>query len=370
MSAEEGRAEARYALLGCGRLGIAAGLALAARPETRVLTLIDRDAHRAHGLSTRLSGSAAELRACAVAHDDTGSLARALEGADAVAVAAPWSATARAVQVAAKLGLPLAGVACPPARSALDAPRRAGVAPPALLACGLQPGLTEILALAVVATLPTATRLHIRCGCVPTGPGRVSPVTWLGERAALAERSALAVRDGMIRAVRRFSDIETVHVEGVGELEAFHDGMLPWLGEDPRLAGMREVTHKTLAPPGFAALAQALQGGASYDESPAAGHAPGGVEDVAVLQVRAADEDGRWAELSMVERSDPARGLGSLARTAGFSLACATAMLAEGSVDGHGWLAPEQVFTGPALELLLAELALLGVSVRASRGPA
>jgi saccharopine dehydrogenase-like NADP-dependent oxidoreductase len=365
----------RYALLGCGRIGIAAALALASRSETRVLTLIDRDPHSVHGLVARLSGSHAELRACAVEEGDPASLRRALEGADALAVAAPWRATRGTLEVAKSLRLPLVSVARPPRRPPLPPNRRAGHAlPPALLACGLQPGLTEILALAALASLPAATRLEIRCGCLPAGPLRSSPAAWFGEQPALADRSAFAIRDGLACVVRRFSEVEQVEVEGVGSVEAFHDGMLPWLAEDPRLARVGEVTHKALAPHGFAEAARALQDGAAYEQHPAPPVSPAAAEadeGATVLQVRATVEgSGEQAELSLLERGDPAQGLGSLARTAGFTLACATAMLAEGSIDGHGWLQPEQVFTGPALELLLAELALLGVAVRAERSAA
>lgn len=368
----------RYALLGCGRIGIATGLALASRPDTLRLTLLDREPHRAHGLAARLSGSRAELRACVIDAADTPAMLRALEGADAIAVAAPWRATRQAIRAATPLGLPLAGVARPRSRPALPPSHRASPAlPPALLACGLQPGLTEILASAVAATLPGASRLDIRCGCIPTAPGAQPSPPAVGAGGS----SALSIRDGMMRAVRRFSEEEPLHVEGLGPLEASHDGMLPWLAEDPRLTAIGEVTHKTIALPGFAAAARALQEGApaevfedDADTLPASGPAPasgpGAGEDVTVLQVEAfREESGEWARLSLLERSDPGSGLGSLARTAGFTLACATAMLAEGSIDGHGWLQPERVLTGPALELLLAELALLGVSVHQSRSP-
>lgn len=402
----------RYALLGCGRIGIATGLALASRPDTLRLTLLDREPHRAHGLAARLSGSRAELRACVIDAADTPAMLRALEGADAIAVAAPWRATRQAIRAATPLDLPLAGVARPRSRPALPPSHRASPAlPPALLACGLQPGLTEILASAVAATLPGASRLDIRCGCIPTAPGAQPSPPAVGAGGS----SALSIRDGMMRAVRRFSEEEPLHIEGLGPLEASHDGMLPWLAEDPRLTAIGEVTHKTIALPGFAAAARALQEGAPAEvfeddadtlagpgpgsapgpapapapglgpapapgpgpapgsgpaPAPGPGLGPGAGEDVTVLQVEAfREESGEWARLSLLERSDPGSGLGSLARTAGFTLACATAMLAEGSIDGHGWLQPERVLTGPALELLLAELALLGVSVHQSRSP-
>jgi saccharopine dehydrogenase-like NADP-dependent oxidoreductase len=253
-----------------------------------------------------------------------------------------------------------------------------------LLACGLEPGLSEILARGALTSLPSASHLEIRCGGIPAAP--VPPlghVGLFGERLSLADRKTYAIRDGRLCAVPRFSGVELIDVGDVGRLEAFHDGMLPWLVEDPLIGTVPIVTQKTLRWPGFASRIRLLHDLGLLSQTPTRVRGvavcprdlldalfepvtaawTGG--DVTVLQVEVhpADPDLDGVSLRLIDRGDAATGLTSMARTTGFTLAACAALLTGGAIRGAGWLRPERVIAGRALRLLLADLARFGVVV-------
>jgi lysine 6-dehydrogenase len=374
------------AVVGCGRTGTAAAIGLAARPETLRLTLLDRDQDCVAKLSARLARSRVSTRGRVFDVADTTRLVDAIEDVDLLAVAGSWEMTECTIEAAIARTVPLVSIARPPGDpTALLQDRSQASLPPLLLACGLEPGMTEILARQAVTRIPRASLVRIRCGGVPAAP--VPPlghIALFGARLSLADRATYAIRDGNLCTVRRFSDPEQIDVDSVGRLEAFHDGMLPWLADDPFIGAVTTVTQKTLRWPGFAARVRLLHDLGMLAETPT--HV-GGVaitprdlfdaamepvttswagEDVTVLQVeaRAADPEGDCVKLQMIHRGDDATGLTSVASTTGFTLAVCAALLARGDIQGTGWLRPERVVTGTTLRRLLTGLARLGPIVR------
>ncbi|MFD9356342.1 saccharopine dehydrogenase family protein [Streptomyces sp. NPDC060031] len=358
-------------------MGRAAAYALATDPGTSELLLLDRDPVQAAALRDWLSDRGGA--AVRVAPD----LDTALSGCDAVATAMPWAPTETALRAAVRARVPVAGITRPPTAelARLDAEISAAGGT-ALLPIGLEPGLTELLAVHLASRLDSVEALEICCGGVPSEPREPLGYTAFfgGENdyhLPIAQREALALRGGREVHHPRFSGVVTREFEGVGRLEAYHDGMAPWLGEHPALRGA-DCTQKTLRWPGFAqAVTELARLGLLADDPvdvDGARVAPRRlVERVLAPQVRAgADDrdvvvleltahgllDGRPASLrtTVLDFADEATGLSAMARTTGFTLAAAARLLAERAVEGTGWIKPHlalsQELTGRVMRSL------------------
>lgn len=362
-------------------MGRAAGYALATDPAVQELTLVDRDPHRA----AELAGWLRESGDCriAVAPD----VPVAVTGQDAVAAAMPWQPTASAIDVALAARVPLASITRPPYPALAELTVRARAAGGVLLLpIGLEPGLTELLAVAAAARLDRVEEVRVRCGGIPQTPrGPLHHVSFFGgervDHLPVAQRPALTLRDGRPVEVPRFSGVERCEVAGVGTLQAYHDGMVPWLGRHPLLRGVT-ASQKTLRWPGFAEAVGSLAGLGLLSEEPVDVDgvpvrplrvtervvAPQvrprpGERDLVVLEVNAdGRRDGRPATVvtRLVDRYDPGTGLSAVARTTGFTLAAATRLLAAGELSAPGWRAPHLALSTAQLRFVIGTLTARG----------
>ncbi|HBF83388.1 MAG TPA: saccharopine dehydrogenase [Streptomyces sp.] len=378
----------KVALVGCGQMGRAAAYALFTTAGTEELVLLDRDARRAADVCDWLSGldvsGAGPAAMVSVATD----IDEALTGSDVVAMAMPWAPTESAVRAAVRAGLPVAAITRPPtsALPALEAETRAAGGT-VLLPIGLEPGLTELLAVYLAQRLDTVRTLEICCGGVPAGPRRPLGYTAFfgGENdyhLPIAQRESLALRGGRPVHHPRFSGVVSRDYQGVGRLEAYHDGMAPWLGEHPALREA-DCTQKTLRWPGFAqAVTDLARLGLLADEpvdvdgvhvvprrlvervlAPQVRARPGD-RDVVVLELTAHGVlDGSPAAFrtTVVDTADETTGLSAMARTTGFTLAAATELLAERAVVGTGWLKPHLALSQELTERVMRSLSARGV---------
>lgn len=381
----------RLGVLGCGMMGSAAAYALATDPRVRELVLVDQDLERSEALAAWLRpfGPAPAIRTAAVDLDRTAAGCAALEGLDSVAAALPWEATRPAIAAALATGCPLASVTRP---SYADLPALEEAIQAAggrvLLPCGLEPGLAEILARAAVERLERVAELRIRCGGIPVEPRPPLGYTALfggGTRLPIGMRDAYAVDHGSLRAVPRFSDPEPVAVRGIGCLEAFHDGMVPWIAGDQVFGKVPSITQKTLRWPGFAATMARLAELGLLSETPLlvdggavvprrvveAALQPmvarrRGEEDVTILQAEASGERrGEVASLRLELRAsfDRRTRLTAMAQTTGYTLAWATRSLALDEIAATGWLKPHLVIHGRLRDDLLRDLGQRGIEV-------
>lgn len=127
--------------------------------------------------------------------------------------------------------------------------------------CGVEPGLTEIMARWAAEKLDSVDELHIKCGgiqAVPSGP-LAYKIVFGGHRLPLRELPARIAEEGALRDVPRYSGVEMFNFPGVGEVEAWHEGFMPWLLELESLQGIKLGTQKTVRWPGFGAKATLLR---------------------------------------------------------------------------------------------------------------
>ena len=364
----------------------AADLATPSDPPIRLL-LVDRDRARLADVATRVEGSAAlevhlgDLRERATL--------RVLEAADVIAAAVSWADAQPALELALRTGRSFTGIGRPPADPqelvGAEAERRGGRL---LVPVGLEPGLTEILAGRLAAGFAECRSLELFCGGVPVAPRPpLRHVNLFGDRLSIAPRDAYAVRGGRLRRVDRFTGLRRIHVPGVGVLEAYHDGLLPWVGDDPVLGHVTRIEQRTLRWPGFASRIRLLaelgllaEGDVAVDGTrvspravidavltPHVRRRPGD-EDVTVLAVEADgfDRDGtrRRARTTVVARADPGDGTSGMARLTGTALAEAVRLLVrEADSLTPGIVRPHEAFARGDGDRLLARLRSYGVNV-------
>jgi saccharopine dehydrogenase-like NADP-dependent oxidoreductase len=256
-----------------------------------------------------------------------------------------------------------------------------------ILGCGLEPGLTEIMARHLAEQLDRTDELHIQCGGIPEAP---SPplgykIVFGGRRLPLRDSTARAVIDGRLVDVPRYSEPEPAVFEGVGECEAWHEGFMPWLLEVDALKGLRSGTQKTVRWPGYSHKVTVLRELGLLSEDPVdvdgvpviPKHVVDAVlfprvkmapedRDITTFRVTAiGKKDGRPATRTaeMFDRYDEETGFTSMARTTAFTAAIGARMTARGDLPhpGQPFVTPEQAIYGDGFDTMIDELDRMGV---------
>ena len=261
-----------------------------------------------------------------------------------------------------------------------------------ILGCGLEPGLTEIMARHLAEQLDRTDELHILCGGIPERPAPPLgyKIVFGGRRLPLRESTARAVVGGRLVDVPRYSDPEPAVFEGVGECEAWHEGFMPWLLELDALKDLRGGTQKTVRWPGYAEKVTVLRELGLLSEAPldvdgvsvvpkhvvdavlypSVKMAPEDRDITAYRVMVVGEKDGRPAARTaeMIDRFDEATGFTSMARTTAFTAAIAARMAARGDLPhpGQPFATPEQAIHGDGFDTMIDELDRMGVRFRMS----
>jgi lysine 6-dehydrogenase len=257
-----------------------------------------------------------------------------------------------------------------------------------ILGCGLEPGLTEIMARHLAERLDRTDELHIQCGGIPSDPQPplAYKIVFGGRHLPLRESDARIVENGKLKPVPRYSDAEPTTFEGVGLCEAWHEGFMPWLLDLDALKNLRAGTQKTVRWPGYAAKVTALKELGLLSEEPVEvdgvsvipKHVVDAVlyphvnmqpedRDITTFRVTVIGEkDGQATRLTadMVDHYDEQEGFTSMARTTAFTAAIVARMIARGELAHPGvpFTTPEQVVAGPLFDTLIKELAAVNIN--------
>jgi len=209
--------------------------------------------------------------------------------------------------------------------------QRAGIA--LLPDCGLAPGLTNLIVGRALAERPRDT-IRVCVGGVAQDQslpyGYV--VTWsLEDLCDEFKRPARIIRGGRVVSLPATSELEPVHVEGAGAMEAFlTDGLRTLLD----CQGVREMTEKTLRWPGHVAAVKPLVDSGRFVEEIGTRCRQGA--DLVAFRI---DVDG--VTVTMVDRA--AGGLTAMARTTALTAAAFARLVASGLVRDSGVVAPESI---------------------------
>lgn len=369
----------KVAVLGAGLVGSLMARELAADGRFEV-TAFDRDAEALGALARypRLSTRRADLASPA-------EVARAAAEADVVVGAVPGSIGHAALKAALGSKKPVADIAFfPEDPLVLDAlAKEAGV--PALVDCGVSPGLSNMAAGRAESLLDEAETIRIYVGGLPFR--RVKPfeyrVVFSGTDVIEEYTRPARIREHGRTVVKpALSEPEEIDVPVVGTLEGFNTDGLRTLLVTTKAPN---VSEKTLRYPGHAALMRALRDAGFFSREPvevagvrvapraltekllfSAWKRPEEEEEFTLLRVVCeGTKGGRRTRLTydLFDRTDPATGATSMARTTGFPCVIAAGWLAERRFAEPGVFPPELLGRRPALwDAMVAGLAARGVA--------
>ncbi len=371
-------------VLGSGLMGPAAAFNAMVDPAVSQVTLCDMSQQQLDAAQAKLAKMEGGKKVTTVALDlsDQAAASQLMADFDAIVAALPKGAISLGIRAALAAGTPLVDLSWPPDTEVADIKKRAKATGTLIVpGCGVEPGLTEIVARYLAEKLDRVDEVHIKCGGIPEEP--TPPlgykIVFGGRQMPLRESDARIVQDGEIVPVPRYSGTKTVFFPGVGECEAWHEGFMPWLMDLKALKGLKLGTQMTCRWPGYAAQVTVLKEMGLLGEEPidvdGVQVAPKklldallyphvkleeGERDITVFRVEAIGEKKgypRHYKVEMVDRYDEVLGFTSMARTTAFTGAIVARMIARGDIKATGFLMPEQVIVGSLFDTLMNELA-------------
>jgi lysine 6-dehydrogenase len=374
-------------VLGSGLMGPMAAYNAMSSPDVATVTLADlsqAQLDRACAQLATLPGSA-KLRPVQLDLNDQISAIALFQQHDVVVAALPHAAILPGMCAAIAARRPLVDLSWP-AREEVPSLQKAAVDAGILIipGCGLEPGLTEIWARHLAEQMEAVDEVHIKCGGIPEKPAPPLgyKIVFGGRRLPLREADATVVEDGRLVYVPRYSGVEPASF-AVGEVEAWHEGFMPWLLELEALKHLGHGTQKTIRWPGYAQKVTVLKEMGLLSSEPIEVQgvkvAPKtfldtllyprvrmeeGERDLTLFRI---DVIGREAgqpchrRVEMVDRYDEQLGFTSMARTTATTGAIVARMIGRGEIEATGLQTPEKVITGAHFSRLLSELATIDV---------
>ena len=375
-------------VLGSGLIGPASAYNAMSDPDVTHVTLCDISQQQLDAAQAKLSSlkGGEKLSTLQIDARDQTATAKLMARHDAVVGALDRPAIGLGIRAAVEARVPLVDLLWPFEEEALELKQLVGNAGTlAIVGCGVEPGLTEIMARYLAEKLDRIDELHIKCGGIPEEPAPPLgyKIVFGGKRMPLWEGESHIVENGALKAVARYSGAHAVHFPGVGEVEAWNEEFFPWLMDLEVLQGLKKGTQMTVRWPGYAEKASVLWELDLVSTKPidvdGAQVAPKdlldtllyphvkmeeGDRDITCFRVEAIGErKGRPCryKIETVDRYDEELGFTSMARTTGFAGAIVARMAARGELKAEGMLNPEQVITGPLFDRLVEDLAAMDI---------
>jgi lysine 6-dehydrogenase len=370
-------------ILGSGLMGPAAAYNAMIDPNVTQVTLCDLSQSQLDAAYAKLSGRKGSEKLTLLAHDlnDEAVTAKLMAEYEVVVAALPRAAIPAGMRAAVVAKTPLVDLSWPPPEQVEEIEQLVNESGGLVIpGCGVEPGLTEIMARYLAEKLDRVDELHIKCGGIPAKP--TPPlgykIVFGGRNLPLREGDALVCRNGELKPVPRYSGAYPVYFPEVGECEAWHEGFMPWLMELDALQGLQYGTQMTVRWPGYADKATLLRDlgllsskRIAVDGAQVAPKAlldallyphvrlEEGEIDITCFRVEAIGQKKgypRKYKIEMVDWYDEVLGFTSMARTTAFTGAIVARMIARGEVEAQGFLTPEKVITGQAFDSLVEEL--------------
>lgn len=247
-------------------------------------------------------------------------------------------------------------------------------------ACGLAPGLTNILAKTAADQMDRVDEVHLKVGGIPEHPKPPLNYRIVFSFGAVIEeylRRAKIVKNGRITEVESLTGLETVRFPPpIGECECFYTDGLSTLVQT--LRNVREMDEKTIRWPGHVAELRTLIECGLLDEEPMSFGGTtivprefltktlseriqlGKEKDLTLLRV---DVNGRrkgkrshW-RYEMVDHYDSKLKVTSMARTTAYPCSIVAQLLGEDQVPDKGLVPPELVIKGRLFQKYMDYLA-------------
>ncbi len=385
-------------VLGGGMMGPAAAYNAMIDPEVTQVTLADVSQAQLDLCADMLGGKpgADKVTFTQLDLNNLDASATLMANFDAAVAALPRPVNFLAIKAALQTGTPLVDLAQTPTDVLAQLGEElAGDGRLIILGCGVEPGLTEIMARHLAEKMDRVNELHIQCGGIPeeAAPPLGYKIVFGGRKMPLRDQDSEIVRNGQIEYVPRYSDVEPVTFPGVGQCEAWHEGFKPWILDIPALKDINLGTQKTVRWPGYAEKITVLKELGLLSLEPAM------VDGVSVIPKHVVDavlypkvklqkgerditcyrvtligeKDGLPCtyKAEMVDRYDESTGFTSMARTTAMTGAIVARMVGKGMIKAgdQPCVTPEKVITGPLFDHLMAELEAAGMRMEIGPSP-
>jgi lysine 6-dehydrogenase len=256
-------------------------------------------------------------------------------------------------------------------------------------ACGLAPGLSNILVMAAVDRLDKVDEVHIKTGGIPERPR--PPLNYrivFSFEAVLEEylRKARIVKNGRIIEVEALSGLETITFsQPIGPCECFYTDGLSTLIRTIRSA--KEMDEKTIRWPGHVAQIRTLIECGLLELEPVRYEnreivprkltaqilsdrlALRKEKDLTLLRVDVIGKKNGKAvnnRYDMIDHYDSKKGITSMARTTSYPCAAAAQLLGTSRITATGLVPPEIAFDAEHRDWLRLYLASRGINIKST----
>ena len=379
----------KIAVLGAGLMGPAIVMDCVESDEVEEVLLIDIDRDKLNRTAAKL-GNPLKLKTMVQDVTDRKGLSEALKGYDVVGIAllrwrnvyATWGAIDAGVNA-----VDLSGPAEKDWGEFNGAAEKAGVT--LIPGCGVEPGLSDMLAAYGMDMLDSVETVDIWCGGIPQDPKPPLgyKIVFGGPYMPLRPGMVKVIEDGEVRHVKRYTLGEPVCFEGIDRvLECFYDGFPDTLYEVEKFKGVKRCTEKTVRYPGYCEKVNFLDecGLLSRESIDFMGREVVPFEvyskiiypkvrleedekDITVLRVMVEGvKDGYDVcyTFDMVDFYDEERGVTSMAKTTSYTAAIVARMLGRGDISEKGLVPPVRVVRCDLFHRLLRKLAERGVTIK------
>jgi lysine 6-dehydrogenase len=220
---------AKYVILGSGMQGTAAAYDLSKFANAASITLLDANIEQAKKAADRVNKLVGQ-ESCSYGQVDAlnpDSLGNAIKDADVLLSCVPYWMHPQIAKVAIANGIHMLdlGGNTEVTRETLAMDEAAKVAGVTLVPdCGLAPGLVNSLGMSLVERLETTDTIRLYCGVLPQNP--VPPLnykTTFNTEGLITEYDyeAVVLRENEIKLIPTLSELEELHIEELGKMEAF-----------------------------------------------------------------------------------------------------------------------------------------------------
>lgn len=376
-------------ILGCGLMAPAAAYNAALSTNVKQVLLTDEEnepleaAQQYFGSTGVRSKISTALLDCTEKEETL----EVMAGADVIIAALPQRFTPEAIRAANDAGKPLVSMITPPAadmKSLKKETAKAGNL--VIVGCGVDPGLSEIMIRRLADRLDRVEAVHIKCGGIPEKPQPPLgyKVVFGGHELPLSLEDAAVVENGSLRSIPRYSGVEEFAYPGVGTLEAYHEGFMPWLLELDPLKDLPTGTQKSVRWPGYAEKINILKEIGLLNRKPVEVNGvpvsprqfldalllpkirlQEGERDLVVFHVEVSGERKGTLTTCIMKTlifPDEKKGLTAMARITGSTTASVARMIGRGELAVQGLFTPEKVITGAHLDRLVGDLTKEGMT--------
>ncbi len=378
----------KIAVIGAGLMGPAFALDCLGDDDVEEVLLVDIDPKRLEQVSEEL-GRPSKLKTVIQDVTDRKGLADTLRGYDVAGVALLRPLNVHAIWGAIDAGVSVVELSEPDDEEIEEINREAIKARVAIIpGCGVEPGLTDVLAADGMDMLDRVEAVDIWCGGIPEEPKPPLDykIVFGGPYLPLWPGKVKVIADGEVRYVDRYTLGDPVSFKGIDRpLECFYDGFPETLHLVEKFDGVKRCTEVTVRYEGYCEKVNFLDGCGLLSHEPVEFKGgeivpfeafsriihpkvrlEPGERDITVLRVRVQGEENGEETVynyEMVDRYDDEKGITSMAKTTSYTAAIVARMLGRGEITEKGYVPPVKVLRGGKLAELLAQLEERGVTI-------